>query len=128
MTIEYKLAKQLKEAGFPQPEHWGCDICGPKKECPIKEHYKDEVYNPSLSELIEACGGQFDNLERDGEYNWKAHSTSGHEDGKTPELAVAKLWLQLEKEKIKEEKLYQELKNDRGDDSAKEFLPPEEKR
>ena len=96
--MDYILAKKLKDAGFSK--YWGgaggrftksdycivdeCDFCSP----------------PSLSELIEACGNGFDYLFRknnDGSL-WIATTNGGDEyEGETPEIAVAHLWLELNK-------------------------------
>ena len=97
--IDYKLAKELKDAGFPQHQP-----CG------------SECYIPSLSELIEACGDDFENLVRTDEKNlgvwFRAYMTEdafdelgipcvrdcdGFEGGDTPEESVARLWLELNK-------------------------------
>ena len=97
--MTYKLAKQLKEAGWPQGLT-GISISGNAwKEC----------YSPGLSELIEACGDRFRTLIYCGckECKWNVHGDSEIDDwddemrlsfnGKTPEEAVAKLWLKLNK-------------------------------
>lgn len=85
--MNYELAKQLKDAGFP----WK----GPFFE--NEEYYRE--YYPTLSELIEACGDKFDALvssERSG--GWMATDGRGLSgDGSTPEEAVANLWLELNK-------------------------------
>jgi hypothetical protein len=71
-------------------------------------HCGDIYYHYSLSELIEACGKDFDSLHRwSGEpnVNFQAFSESdwggtpaGLEGaGKTPEEAVARLWLAINK-------------------------------
>ena len=104
--MNYKLAKQLKDAGFP------------KKYC--KNFYAtnnngEEVLIPSLSELIEACGDGFFNLNyvklhapeaypplkriqeiREGNL-WVANGEQCWTTAKTPEESVAKLWLKLTK-------------------------------
>jgi hypothetical protein len=94
--MNYELCKELKEAGFPQEEEYG--------------HYEFEngnipsytgpgiVYFPTLSELIEACGIYFDALTREGNgtNDWFAFDHLGASTrGKTPEEAVARLWLSL---------------------------------
>jgi hypothetical protein len=108
--MTYDLAKQLKDAGFPQDEkdhtgqHWIDEICsydhptGDKNECLI----------PTLSELIEACGKRFRSLGYiDISEEWTAlafisavinddkYSHMKQGKGKIPEEAVAKLWLAL---------------------------------
>lgn len=95
---KYKLALRLKDAGFPQhpndyDAHADCwtDVC-----------------NPSLSELIEECGDNFMALEKLDNiwlalYKGKKINLNNLEDipqGKTPEEAVAKLWLGLKKNEI----------------------------
>jgi hypothetical protein len=54
--MHYELAKELKDAGFPQKHHYDeqgrrNDFCEP-----------EVVSNPTLEELIEACGEDFGNL------------------------------------------------------------------
>lgn len=73
-----ELSKQLKDTGFKG--RW----------------------NPTLSELIEACGdGDYFDLERWNELDinkkWLAVSLGESANGETPEIAVAKLWLKLNK-------------------------------
>jgi len=93
--ISYKLAKQLKEAGFP-----------------IKRvSNSDFAYVPTLSELIEACGDRFGELTKwRGDKCWSAGGgkMDGVDEiawefesiGNTPEEAVAKLWFKLNKRKV----------------------------
>ncbi len=84
--MNYELAKQLKDAGFPQDE---CCVHGKSGH--------DHVFEPSLSELIEACGDEFHGLWRVMD-EWFAKDARGLEiKGSTPEEAVAKLWLALNK-------------------------------
>lgn len=107
--MNYELAKQIKDAGFPKDysdweDHdeellqkgWGMYSVG---------------YSPTLSELIEACGEEF-MLTNEMGY-WDAWSNQRAERtyparmgevgakyecrGKTPEEAVANLWLELNK-------------------------------
>jgi len=100
--MNYELAKQLKEAGFPQ-------IYGnfqTKDGCVYERASKNRAHVPTLSELIDACGEDLDSLNRhngdceceedDCEYQWDAlNRTLEYAPGKTPEEAVAKLWLKL---------------------------------
>ena len=121
--MEYTLALELKEAGFPQTGKIGdwfyvnqeleviCAGHGYECECPlttydIKNPYKREIVKaPKLEELIEACGDKFFNLNRVyGENGWECNvehfdHDSGYPEatGKTPEEAVARLWLELNK-------------------------------
>ena len=96
--ITYELAKQLKEAGFPQVGnlHEGSylHISG--------EPDRLAVVEPTLSELIEACGSNFDELTRDKRNtggDWLAtywiQDLTYQGQGETPEEAVARLWLSL---------------------------------
>lgn len=98
--MKYKLAKQLKKAGFKQEdwEKWREDGHIPKYE----GGGKDEVLIPTLSELIEACGDRFMGICRE-DNKWRACDAFNHDNsldgvcsyGKTPKTAVAKLWLKL---------------------------------
>ena len=95
--MTYELCKQLKDAGFPQKD---LGKCGEKHE----HNQRDCVYpyTPTLSELISACGERFGYLqqkERKGKIIWCANSDGTHEDieAPTPEEAVARLWLELNK-------------------------------
>ena len=109
--MKYTLAKELKDAGFPQPfldkngvaNGHGWIYPGD----PYAEGMESKgVYLPSLEELVEACGNGFVGLDRidDG---WQAAGfpttgrlTEGR--GKTPLEAVAKLWLCLQRDSIKD--------------------------
>jgi hypothetical protein len=109
--MKYDLAKQLKDAGFPQTSvqpddciegDLDCDSCG--------SHF---AYNPSLSELIEACLATGDtqhgpvwfklicsNTDPRSSYRgYAVQQENQHLDTVvfhlTPEDAVAKLWLAL---------------------------------
>ena len=115
--MDYELAKKLKDAGFPQNDNclqWfdktydfdlndynGCGMEGEQDE-----FKKDEdVALPTLSELIEACykegiyfelqGYNNEWLAFDGTQLTKEFNKKG--EGKTPEEAVANLWLALNK-------------------------------
>lgn len=112
--INYKLAKQLKETGFPQIGE-GKSKPFPK---PIKVDFynrgkgkatfrgfttKKQVYYPTLSELIEACGNEFVSLEKEYWGNVIMYKATGYDElsdaDKSPEEAVAKLWLKLQNKK-----------------------------
>ena len=101
--VDYCLAKELKDGGFPQTGN-GRWIGPPNK---LVWRSGDRVYVPTLDELIDAC-------ERDGYFNfelgqqWSAriveHSSTkrlkdclvfGH--GPARIVAVARLWLALRK-------------------------------
>jgi hypothetical protein len=103
MIMNYELAKELREAGFEQkPFNGRADKEG------------NWVYTPTLSELIEACGEGFETLSRDttspdSSVCWIANNYHdadapeekilGWYEGPTPDIAVARLWLALNKQK-----------------------------
>lgn len=129
--LNYELAKKLKEAGFPQKDlfRWDEDthpdatieeyrrlnvgrVTYEGYYCPAltneKKHTdKDDIYIPTLLELIEACGDDFGTLHHIHKpKTWTSVSRlfsregskllNGHEGkGDTPEEAVANLWLEL---------------------------------
>lgn len=93
MSLSYDTAKKLKDAGFPQDTIFDGE-----------DWYEDpEPRKPTLSELIAACGMYFNLIERITDNEWEA-SGFKHFDGddaikirgKTPEEAVAALWLAVE--------------------------------
>jgi len=101
--MTYELAKELKAAGFPfKTDAW------------FKEG--DSSINPTatLSELIEACGRDFWTLKRPQykRHSWIAEAREYHalryrgerpltiRNGSTPEEAVARLWLALNKKEV----------------------------
>lgn len=99
--MEHKLAKQLKDAGFPirnsnMPDDW---------------YDRYSMWWPILSELIEACGNRFEYLkkvhqqtgEREISDRWEARGLLSEPDDYftvidvSPEEAVANLWLAINK-------------------------------
>lgn len=107
--ISYELAKELKNAGFPNIrigdyfEHRvgsHSDDYGGDSDYPC---YCNQDKLPTLSELIEACGEDFVSLERFNGGGFVANGCRDYDDdytkkkGKTPEEAVARLWLALNK-------------------------------
>lgn len=91
--ITYELTKQLKEAGFEE-------IIGKPM------FIEDDFFPPSISELIESCGDNFLSLDSpfiETNSGWCAVGMSNgdrlyiKQEGLTPEEAVAKLWLKLNK-------------------------------
>ena len=118
--LSYEKCKELKDAGFSQGDFLGNHFYtynsqdrGKIKMVGFEVKGQDEVNKkdikiPTLSELIEACGDKFDRLEQqfvnlDGEdeISWAAcyDKVLLVERGKTPEEAVANLWLELNKNK-----------------------------
>lgn len=100
--ISYKLAKQLKDAGFQQgfDDHSGGKWIDKSEE--IFDHETglgDEMYIPTLSELIEACGDKLDIILKmeDGNHKVGKFGYYPSATGKSLEEAVAKLWLELNK-------------------------------
>ena len=105
--MNYELAKQLKDAGFIQNPHehsespnaW-FDVDGNLGDWKNDEN---DVYNPTLSELIESCGDRFSFLRRVRTDYWEAIKINPIPEfpqypfGSTPEEAVANLYLELNK-------------------------------
>jgi len=107
-TMNYKLAKKLKDAGFPQ--RWG--NYQTKDGCVYNRSSKNRAHVPDLSELIDACGDGYFRLENGRDRNmvsetnkegvfWMAYRGLGTEAiqacGNTRKEAVANLWLKLNK-------------------------------
>lgn len=96
--MDYELAKQLKDVEFPFEKNghdWGMD------ECLVYGcDSTSRLHFPTLSELIEACGTKFRTLSQLS-LEWVADAYDVEinkfdtKKGKTPEEAVAKLWLEL---------------------------------
>jgi len=85
--MKYKLAKELKDAGF---QKFGFDVDTTGTIMP------NVVNEPTLSELIDACDEGMELFIGDeGSTSVRTKYHSGK--GKTPEEAVAKLWLELNK-------------------------------
>lgn len=118
--MTYELAKELKEAGWPQDIERGDTYFADDKLPTLNEldqmeletvsGEKNPIYCPTLSELVEACGEDFACL---GKQNsppgtrtgkWIALTSTDpmynrypEREGDTPEEAVARLWLALNK-------------------------------
>lgn len=117
--MNYEIAKELKVAGFPQKideYKWHyTSMAGeekPRRNWGRITNHGANTDEPTLSELIEACGEMFvlhspNSLDVNEEYYqhsnkvWTAYSQRkekrNKEEGLTPEEAVAKLWLALNK-------------------------------
>jgi hypothetical protein len=100
--MRYPLAKELKDAGFPQGGD-GTSLGPPDK---IVWRRDDRVYRPTLAELIEGCGSGFRSVERLADGDWQARADRNSADGTVVEAvgraqaideAVAHLWLALNK-------------------------------
>lgn len=95
--LSYETCKRLKEAGFPQDreECAGISIHNCHDSC-------EDLYCPTLSELIEACDGFHDltHVKLGENKEWAAvGGTLNLGEGKTPEEAVAALYLSLHEKK-----------------------------
>ncbi len=98
--LSFELAKKLKDAGFPMNPHrrWDLSDFYFNPESGDERNEREKVWIPTLSELIEACGDKFSLLAK-GEDGWGALggtiTVARYNDSKTPEEAVANLWLAL---------------------------------
>ncbi len=103
--ISYELAKELKDAEFPQETKQPFKVDGGRllfRHVSSGEE-EESAYAPTLPELIEACGDDFYELKKVTKAatitsDWYAVSmTQGIHGGifSTPEIAVARLWLAL---------------------------------
>ena len=103
--MDYELAKQLKAAGFPQKGDWWFRKYYDGEIGKINAHRdipaKEDAYSPTLSELVEACLGLGHHFCLHYANGWNAETSRGSarilETAKTPEEAVAKLWIELNK-------------------------------
>ena len=117
--ISYQIAKDLSEAGFPNMRvlKKGDKLVDPDGKIhsamrDVVESRYDWFRLPTLSELIEACGFGFDGVTVVERFHaskdrvWKAQANTTLWDikdeatsavGSTPEEAVARLWLALNK-------------------------------
>lgn len=120
--MDYELAKELKNVGFPQmgdgkalvlhsadmfedEGEQSMAVISWERYVLIAPEFKDRevFYWPTLSEIIEACGDNFYQLVRNDEeyeskvWGWYASQHTGMggqtDGGKTPEIALARLWL-----------------------------------
>lgn len=92
--MTYELAKELKDAGFPQGKI-------SMELVRAFAYFKQEpAYYPILEELIEACGDNLFSVGRLRSGGWGAYSGMWGEEkpyasGLTSTEAVARLWLAL---------------------------------
>lgn len=106
--MTYELAKELKDAGFPQKNfatfflEEGAPTLKEHDAAIRKKGIGDVPWTiavPTLEELIEACGDDFAGLVKSKIANapkWGAQSRSDNlRGGNTPSEAVARLWLAL---------------------------------
>lgn len=105
MNLTYELAEELKDAGFPQEGNGEyVEDVGNYDEMGMTV----VTYAPTLTELIAACGEKLRYLQRVENGGWVAGTYDSHESGvglpdsnvwkgDTPEEAVARLYLALNK-------------------------------
>jgi len=109
--ISKETAQKLKEAGFPQNGGGLHRIHKTGSVGKSTSQPYESFYEPTLSELIEACGDSFKNLTYKFQYyakngntwfcNWVSYEwrddaqEEWDSEGSTPEDAVANLWLEL---------------------------------
>src|SRR4051812_19204781 len=102
--MTYELAKELRDAGFSQ------ELPDPSSYYNSKgmlfgwsegedKPYHEYTKRPTLSELIEACGRIGFSLREKDKNTWQAKGGDfiDYSEGSTPEIAVAHLWLALNK-------------------------------
>lgn len=100
--MTYELAKELKDAGFKGDPEAVKPVFHENREQPGKGLL---IYEPTLSELIEACGEDFDALTCTAPYGWNASyfrgshnkATRASVSAPTAIEAVAKAWLGMRK-------------------------------
>ena len=86
--MDWELAKELREAGFPQePRH---DFVADP------ENPEDVATVPDLPQLVDACGDFLGGFAR-GDDCWRAHARAPFCEGDTLVEAVARLWLLRER-------------------------------
>lgn len=95
--MKYELAKELKDVGFPQKMRAICSL-----DNGGEQDEQNFITYPTLSELIEACGDKFHSLIRGEGGYWLAYthiqgSRTNFKEGKTPEEAVGRLFIALNK-------------------------------
>ena len=97
--MDYKLAKELKDAGFPQRDRG--NFVSPTDIEIINSPLA--IYVPTLEELIEACGHNIESIIQRGNGNgdnWEARSKTQRCNATTLEEVVARLWLALNKKDL----------------------------
>ena len=91
--MDYQLAEQLRNAGFPQTgvgRHIGVPTA-------VVWRARDLVYVPALEELITACGDHLGEIARltNGSFQAAARDGRLRQVGRSPTEAVARLWLAI---------------------------------
>lgn len=101
--MNYELAKQLKDAGFPQKGNGLMLVRKGWETNKVVNYGVGNSYAPTLEELIEACGDKLVSAYNNGK-EWLLNEEAGSEvpqvSGSTLTEAVARLWLALNKKGI----------------------------
>ncbi len=92
--MTYDLAKKLKDAGFPQKEHRN-SFCG-NDACATGNRMCD--YDPTLLELIVGLGSGRIDIIRPVLGLWEIGAEGWKVSGKTPEEALAELWITVNRQ------------------------------
>lgn len=100
--MDYELAKKLKTVGFDQEYSGGFyrdekGYVSPQVTHSMHEFEPGVCYVPTLEELIEACGDDFENLRKVSNF-WVAKGKWGACFRESPKEAVASLYLSLRKD------------------------------
>jgi hypothetical protein len=103
MTMDYELARELRDAGFPQGTKgtWTYPLDA------LVTRSADRIYVPTLEELVEVCGDWIIKIEK-AQNGWnvfgvRAGTSPSDTDvtfigvGKSLTVGVARLWLGLRK-------------------------------
>ena len=107
----YHKTFDLSFMGYPKTESdyyeqgkFRCSSIFSKKYLESEEGKEETFYFPVLSELIEACGDRFESLRKGTQWHAMSVNEMGGatdtfimKSGKTPEEAVAKLYIELNK-------------------------------
>jgi len=81
--MDWELAKELREAGFPQQ---------PRHDFVADPENPEDATVPDLPQLVDACCDFLGGFSR-GDDCWRAHARAPFCEGETLAEAVARLWL-----------------------------------
>lgn len=96
--MNYDIFKKLKDAGFPQEVKKG-EVWHKESGVSQLSYDIEDIYMPTLSELIAACGDKFYQLRTYGEGTTRTYHASGGSYGvmgATPEEAMGELFIALQ--------------------------------
>jgi len=91
--MNYELCKSLKDAGFPLHRSVGC----PDDGCCVCGACGSEPCEPTLPELIEACGAGFKLFSHTEGYVALREAEKIERFYETPEEAMGRFWLKKNK-------------------------------